>query len=247
MGRSYFHLHLVSDSTGRDVDSGFARGGSAIPRRRLDRACLSAGAHDQPTRPRHRRDRGCARHRAVHPCRSRAVAPAGDELRSQRFAVPFGAGADPDPVPVLSRPERDLARRRAAHAQRRLFQAHRRLELHDDERRRPDAGKSGPCRYRAGRRQPHLEDADEHLSRQSRLQDRQRAVRARRAAAARLGRTEAAARRWPHRFARAHHPDPAEPTALAQRRHQQRIYRPRRRRRGDSPPPAAFWPSAAGR
>ena len=45
--------------------------------------------------------------------------------------------------------------------------------LHDDGH---VAGESRRCRHSARRHQPHLEDADQHLSRQSRLQDRQHAA-----------------------------------------------------------------------
>ena len=157
----------------RDADRGVARRRRAISGRRLDRARLSPRAHARAARSGRRRNRQRAGHRAVHPGRSRPVAPPGGGLRRVRLAVPVRARPDPDPVPILSRAEFDAARRRPAHAQPRVFQANRRAEFHHDERRRPVAGESRERRHRAARRQPHLEDADEHLSRQSRLQDRQ--------------------------------------------------------------------------
>ena len=47
MGRSYFHLHLVSDATGETLIAVEPRRRGAISGRRLYRAHLSAGAHAQ--------------------------------------------------------------------------------------------------------------------------------------------------------------------------------------------------------
>ena len=71
-----------------------------------------------------------------------------------------------------------------ARARRRLFPPHRRAQLHHAARRRPSAGKSQRGRHGPGRHQPHVEDADLDLSRQSRVQDRQCPAGAGRAAAA---------------------------------------------------------------
>ena len=92
LGRSYFHLHLVSEFDRRDADRRLARRLGAISGRRLDRACLSAGAHPRPARAGRRRDRQRAGNRAVHPGRPRSVAPPRGGLRGIRLAVPSVLG-----------------------------------------------------------------------------------------------------------------------------------------------------------
>jgi len=123
MGRSYFHLPLVSDSTGRDLDRRVARG-RAISGRRLDRARLplvrtapsSSGVVAKSTWP------GIVLFTLVDPDLSRRLETACEE---SGLAVPVGAR------PVLTRfnPISARARRREpapAHAQSRIFQADRR-------------------------------------------------------------------------------------------------------------------------
>ena len=139
MGRSYFHLHLVSDSTGETLIAASRAAAAQYQGVASIEHVYPLVRTPRPTRPGRRRNRQRAGHRALHPGRPRPFAPPRGGLRGLRFAVPLGARSDADPVPILSRAELDAARRRPAHAQSRVFQADRRAELHHDVRRRPVA------------------------------------------------------------------------------------------------------------
>ncbi len=191
--RSYFHLHLVSDATGETLIT-VARAAAA------QYANVSPVEHMYPLVRTHKQlDRVLSEiesapgHRALHAARARAGQPAGGDLPRARPAVPVDPRAGAGAVPVLSRRRDQAARRRPAHAQCRIFQAHRRAELHHAARRRPAHRRSRTGRRRAGRRVAHLEDADLDLSRQPRREDRQRAAGAGRAGAAAARTADAAA------------------------------------------------------
>ncbi len=126
MGRSYFHLHLVSDSTGETLIAASRaaaaqyQGVASIEHvyplvRTLSQ--LERVISEIETSP------GIVLFTLVDPELSRRLEASCEAVG---LALPFGARADPDAVQILSRPELDAARRRAAHAERRLFQAHRR-------------------------------------------------------------------------------------------------------------------------
>ena len=114
----------------RDPDRGRPRGGGAIRGRLGDRARLSAGALAAAARARAVRDRDRAGHRALHPRRAGLAAAPRGGLPRDRLAPPVGARARAFAAAILSRRGLDRAAGRAAHAQRRVFQAHRRDELH---------------------------------------------------------------------------------------------------------------------
>ena len=159
MGRSYFHLHLVSDSTGETLIAasraaaaqyqGVASIEHVYPLVRtpsqLDR--VIAEIENAP---------GIVLFTLVDSDLSRRLEASCEASGSPCLSV---LEPDPDPVPVLSRPELDAASRRAAHAQRRILQADRRAQFHHDERRRSGAGEPRTRRHRAHRSQPHVEDA----------------------------------------------------------------------------------------
>ena len=214
---SYFHLHLVSDATGetlitvaraadRAIHQGRCRSSMSIrwcaprssstacwPRSRNRRASCSTRCSTKNccnALEKHCRELGL-------PCLS-ILGPVLQLLQSY-----LGA-------------ETIAPRRRPAHAQCRILQAHRCAQLHHAARRRPASRGPGGGRRGAGRRVPHVEDADLDLSRQSRRQDRQRAAGAGRAAAApRRGAVAAAGGRALCQ-PRAHRADPAEPPARPQ-------------------------------
>ena len=173
LGRSYFHLHLVSDFDRRDADRRLARRGRAISGRRLDRACLSAGAHASQL--------------------DRVIA----EIDNAPGIVLFTL-VDPD----LSRGSRQPARLPARRAFPCSGRSCRLFKSYLGQNSTPRAGAQHMLNAEYFKRidalnftmmcddgqmpenlehadivllgrQPHLEDADEHLSRQSRLQDRQ--------------------------------------------------------------------------
>ena len=115
----------------RDPDHGRARGRGAICHGRADRAHLSAGAHREAARPRasprsKTRPASCST-----PC-SRTTWPSGSKrnaassaCRACRFSIRCWRCSSP-----ISAPKSTHARRRAAHAQCRIFQANRRAQLH---------------------------------------------------------------------------------------------------------------------
>ena len=114
---------------GRDVDRGEPGGVRPLPRGVRNRACISLGAHARPTQPRYRRDRARARHRALHPRRTAALGPARGGVPHHRLPLALGARARFDCSGPISAPSRRRVRRPAC-AQRGIFQAHRRAELH---------------------------------------------------------------------------------------------------------------------
>ena len=124
-GTNYFHLHLVSDATGETLIT-VARAAAA------QYASVSPVEHMHPLVRTHKqldrvldRDRERAGDRALHAARSRAGRAAGKNLPRSRAAVSVHPRSGAEPVPGLSRRRDQAARRRAAHAQRRIFQAHR--------------------------------------------------------------------------------------------------------------------------
>ena len=160
----------------RDADHGRARGDRAIHQDAAGRACLSAGADPEAARPRAGRDRGSARHRALHAAGGRPGEAARGSLPRAQRALPVDPRSGAGAAAVLSRRRDQPPGRRAAHAQCRIFQAHRRAQLHHAARRRTAHRGSRRGRRRAGRRLAHVEDADLDLSRQPRREDRQRAA-----------------------------------------------------------------------
>ena len=219
----------------RDADHGRARGCGAICVGRADRAHLSAGAHRKAARARDLRDRGGARHRALHHARIRRW-PSGcrpnaasSAFRACRSSIRCSACSSP-----IWAPNPTQARRRAAHAQCRIFQAHRCAELHHAARRRAAYRRSRTCRRGADRRLAHLENTDLDLSRQSRREDRERAAGAEHAGAAAARAADEAAGGRADREPRAHRADPPEPPARPQRASRRRsLCRSPGGRRGD--------------
>ena len=137
LSRSMPHRNrqLLSSASGlgcdrRDADHGRARGDRAIHQDAAGRACLSAGADPEAARPRAGRDRGIARHRALHAARGRPGQAAGGALPRAQRALPVDPRAGAGAAAVLSRRRDQPPRRRPAHAQRRIFQAHRCAQLH---------------------------------------------------------------------------------------------------------------------
>ena len=133
--------------------------------------------------------------RALHPG-GRAISASGWRAACRESSSPCLSVLQPvhDLLQAyLGDPEGGAARR-PAHAERRVLQAHRRDELHPGPRRRQPARGPRGGRRDPARGQPHLEDADLDLPRQSRPQDHQPAARARDAAAA--GARAGAASRW---------------------------------------------------
>ena len=180
----YFHLHLVSDATGETLDHGRARCCGAICQRVAGRASLPDGALQEAARQCAGRNHRVAGPGALHAARGRPHRIAGKEMPRAGAALHVGAGAGAAAVPVLSRRRDHPPGRRPARAQRGIFPAHRRAQLHDVSRRRPARRRAAGGRRGAGRRLAHLENADLDLSRQSRHQDRQRAAGAGRAVGA---------------------------------------------------------------
>ena len=210
----------------RDADHRRPRRPAHYARVLAGRARLSAGAHAEAARPGARRDRDGARHRALHAGRSRAVEPAGSEAAASsafpacRCSSRCSACSSPISAPQTA------PRVGAQHMlDARLFQPHRRAELHHDARRRPARRRSRRGRRRPGRHQPHLEDADRDLSRQSRHQDRQHAAGARHSAAA------PARHRRRSRWSSAWSPAPSASSQIRAEPHA----RPQRRRRPTTP------------
>ena len=180
-----FHLHMISDCDRRDADHHRQGGAGAICASAGDRASASSGA--QPARARAGGEgcRGRARHRALHAVQPRAGRGAGEVLQAAEHALRAGAASRSC---RCSNPISARRRRRPSAGQHVLDADYfRRIEalnftmLHDDGHL---AGKSQRRRHHPGRHQPHVEDADLDLSRQSRIQDRQCAARARRSAPA---------------------------------------------------------------
>ena len=210
----------------RDADHGRARGGGAIHRRcRRSSTCIRWCARASSSTgcwPRSRNAPGIVLYTLLEP-----------ELveRLEKTCRELGLPCLSMLGPVLGLFQSYLGgetkppRRRAAHAQRRIFQAHRRAELHHAARRRPARRRHGAGRRGAGRRVAHLEDADLDLSRQPRRQDRERSAGAGRAGAAAARGAGAAAGGGPDRQPGAHRADPAEPAARASRRARRRAIR----------------------
>ena len=192
---SYFHLHLVSDATGETLTT-VARAATAqytkMPpvehvyplvrtQKQLDR--VLAEIEEAP---------GIVLYTLLED--DLVEAARGPLPRAQR-PLPVDPRAGAGAAAVLSRRRDQPPGRRAAHAQCRIFQAHRCAQLHHAARRRPAYRGSGGGRCGAGRRVAHLEDADVDLSRQPRRQDRQCAAGARHPGRA-VGRSARAGRWW---------------------------------------------------
>ena len=209
----YFHLHLVSDATGETLITVARAAAAQYASVVAGRASLPDGALEEAARPCAGRNRRIARPGALHAARGRPDPGAGKQMPRARAALHVGARPGAAAVPVLSRRRDHSPRRRPARAQRGIFPAHRRAQLHHVSRRRPACRRAAGSRRGAGRRLAHLEDADLDLSRQSRRQDRQCAAGAGRAAGARGGEADAAAGGRALCQSRAHRADPREPAA----------------------------------
>ena len=131
MGRSYFHLHLVSDSTGETLIAA-SRAAAA------QYQGVASIEHVYPlVRTHSQLDRVIAE---IDNAPGIVLFTLVDSDLSRRLQAGCEASGSPclsvlEPhtalVPVLSRHDVDAARRRAAHAQRRLFQTDRRPQFHD--------------------------------------------------------------------------------------------------------------------
>ena len=193
-GTNYFHLHLVSDCDRRDADHGRARGGGAIHQRVAGRAHLSAGAHAQAARPGADRDRGRARHRALHAARTELTERLETKCRELGLPCLSILGPVLRAVPVLSRRARSTPRVGAQHVLNaeyfKRIDALNYTMLHDDGQHIEDLEQADVVLVG---RFAHLEDADLDLSRQSRRQDRECSAGAGHAGAAEARSADAAA------------------------------------------------------
>ncbi len=129
---SVFHLHLVSDATGETLiavsRAVVAQFDGIYPMEHLypmvrSRAQIEKAIGEIGAAP------GLVLYTLVDQALSERLESA---CRDGRRALPFRAAADSGSFPILSRHAGDAAPRRAAHAELRLFQAHRRFELYDD-------------------------------------------------------------------------------------------------------------------
>ena len=233
----------------RNADRGEPGRGGAVPGHLGHRARLSAGAHRGPARP---GAVASSRPRRAW-CSTRSSSPNSRErleeaCREYGCPVPVGARSRPEPVPVLSgHRRRRSGPARSTSSTRDYFKRIDALNytmMHDDGQL---PRRSRERRRHPGRHQPHLEDADLHLSRQSRHQDRQHPARARHPAAAAPRRGQEAAGGRARREPRADRADPAEPPPDAERarRTAPMSTRPRWRRRW--PTRASSAPGTTGR
>ena len=175
-GASYFHLHLVSDATGETLIT-VARAAAA------QYASVSPVEHMHPLVRTHKQlDRVLTDIESAPGIVLYTLLDGELTKRLEETCRNLGLPCLSILGPVLALfqaylgGETQAADRRPAHAQRGIFQAHRRAQLHHAARRRAAYRRPGTGRRGAGRSLAHLEDADLDLSRQPRRQDRQRAA-----------------------------------------------------------------------
>ena len=179
MAISYFHLHLVSDATGETLIA-VSRAVAA----QFDGVYLIE--HLYPlVRSQAQLDKAIAEIEAkpglvlftlvdLPLCRE-----ARDRLSEYQRPQPLRAAADPQPFPILSWRRCQSAPPGAQHMLNadyfKRIDALNYTMMHDDGQMQEQLRS---CRCSLDRREPHLEDADEHLSRQPRYQDGEYSARA---------------------------------------------------------------------
>ena len=123
--KNYFHLHLISDSTGETLIAAGPGRRRPVPGLAGARARLSARSQSQAACAGARCDRCGARDRALHDRRPGAFRRHRPALPGDGVALRFRARADPRRLPVLSRSDVASARRRPARDGRRVFRPDR--------------------------------------------------------------------------------------------------------------------------